>query len=85
MKTEGNDQITPKISSGRGFTDGNPRNGFTKIYQEGGLTKREYFAAMFTAAIAQAPANAYPNDVEANSDFGVKQADALISSLNKEK
>lgn len=70
MATEPNDQIVPT-------------GDFNNVEPRGGLTKREYFAILFTVAFIQCPRNSQPNFVEENAEMGLKQADALINALNK--
>lgn len=56
---------------------------YGNTYSYGGLTIRQHFAAMFTAAYISCPANGNPIDCEGNAAHGVRQADALIDALNK--
>ena len=55
---------------------------YTDTYSEGGLTKREMFAAMaMQGLLSHRPENAFPYEI---ADAAVEFADALIEELNKE-
>jgi len=71
MKTEPNDSAHPIVLD------------HAEQDYSNGLTKREYFAVMFTAAFIQSPGNHQPNWVDDNAKIGLQQADALIAELNK--
>jgi hypothetical protein len=74
QQTDGNDQAfaTPPIYS----------DTFGLAIQEKGLSKREYFAAMAMQGFISKYGIVSPLTI---SDESVKQADALIEALNKEK
>ena len=55
-----------------------------RTYGDTGLTKREYFAAMAMQGIS-ANASLTSTSFEKIAEWSVKQADALIEELNKEK
>lgn len=50
-----------------------------------GLTKREYFAAMAMQGICANSSLAEISSYNSFAEWSVKQADALIEALNKEK
>lgn len=61
----------------------NPRNGSRKIggewYEEFGLTKREYFAAVALQGLLADPSAR----IDEAAEYAVKAADELINLLNK--
>jgi hypothetical protein len=76
QQTDGNDQAfaTPPIYS----------DAFGLAIQEKGLSKREYFAVMAMQGMC-ANSDYTHNSQSAIAEWSVKQADALIEALNKEK
>jgi hypothetical protein len=80
MKTEGNDRVSPKIQTDQAY-DSNELNMYGNTYSTGGLTKREYFAAM--------PMQGYSSkNMWGSADiakYAVETADALINALNQNK
>jgi hypothetical protein len=78
MKTQANDSINPQIETieraGEQF--------YTDIFSTGGLTKREYFAAMAMQGILASSAD---RGETAAGNMAVKFADAIIQALNKDE
>ena len=69
---------------------GDDKNGQYESIADGGLTKREYFAAMAMQGVIQNPAAGYgPADKRAGAiiiaEAAVMMADALIAELEKTK
>jgi hypothetical protein len=78
LKALKNAPAFPQIETGTNY--GGDFNG--NIYSEGGLTKREYFAAMAMQGYAQ---NVHSQiDLEIYPRKAVQIADALIAALNEE-
>lgn len=81
--TNGNDSAFSEVTTDlRGTSEGTPY-GHTKSH--GGLTKREYFAAMALQGILANSGNHVDGmgDEEAHTKRAVGYSDALIEALNK--
>ena len=79
--TNGHDPITPQDEH-KYFnrTDGE----VTTLFNCGGLTKREYFAAMAMQGSIASDSEAGSLTVEGHAKLAARAADALIEALNKE-
>lgn len=77
--TRENDTVAPL--SGQTITD---QNGFSQIFfEQPGLTKREYFAALaLQGGLASDVSDQYT--IEKHCEIAVKCADQLIAELNKQ-
>jgi hypothetical protein len=76
QQTDGKDQAFPRPASH------SPE--FGPVHPKLGLTKREYFAAMAMQGVASdRPFSEF--EFSKLAEWSVKQADALIEALNKEK
>lgn len=76
MKTNPNDFATAS-----GYKDANSPAWII----DGGLTKREYFAALAMQGFCANPAGIPADSRAEGADLAVKMADVLIDALNKEK
>ena len=76
MKTQPDDLINAEYSF-EGKTFDSKAAVYTKVGEKQGLTKREYFAGLFTAAYIAA-------GVSFPYEKAVSKADELIKELNKE-
>ena len=72
-ETKHNDSAHPYTYTGH-------NDGF--VYSEGGLTKREYFAAMAMQGFCSTSSLMSQHDNKVVANFAVCQADALIEALN---
>lgn len=80
MKIQPNDPASPLMPS-----HSDPGSILHTVYQ--GLTKREYFAAMFLQSYLTGNSEALYNskEMKATAVYAVLTADALIEALNKEE
>jgi hypothetical protein len=76
QQTKGNDPISA--------TQEYHSKNFGVVLAKTGLTKREYFAAMAMQGMCANP-DYTRNSPSVIAEWSVKQADALIEALNKEK
>lgn len=76
----GDENAFPGIRSSGGEYADSP---VTSVWSEGGLTKRELFAAMAMQGLVKALSNPYKFPYETAAAMSCKAADALIAALAK--
>lgn len=74
--TNGNDSVSPQVENTTS------PNGDYSVKTNGGITKREYFAAMAMQGILAGRMDAIPSEIVLIS--AVEHADVLIEALNQE-
>jgi hypothetical protein len=81
--TNGNSNAYPQIETSVDFNRTTDKHE-SRVHSMGGLTKREYFAAMAMQGIATKKGSQVFADMPGFGRDAVRLADALIDALNKE-